>query len=46
MKNRLSALLILFFFLPKIILPQEITGNLEGRIVDILGVLLSGVNVT
>ena len=45
MKNK-SGFLIIFFLLSKIILSQDVTGNLEGRVSDTTGVPLSEVNIT
>ena len=46
MKNRFPFIVSFFLLFTKIILPQETSGNLEGRIVDSLGIAISSVNIS
>jgi Carboxypeptidase regulatory-like domain len=46
MKKKLSFALSFLFFISIIISAQDITGNIEGRVLDAKGTSLSGVNIT
>lgn len=45
MKNRSSLTLFIIIFIMKLVSAQDITGNLEGRIVDTSEIPISGVNI-